>query len=148
MLSPLHLEGRGWQDRLLLTAPTWTPSCEGSSFLLILPDALYERRFRANGSHVMVDKGLSALTSTSEPRVMVSLSRGSSAHEPLSLGTPLGTITCPRSLTRAQFELNISSGLHYACACAQDPDSTLHPCLLVHRPYVGISWVLPQALAS
>jgi hypothetical protein len=76
--------------------------------------------------------------------VSLSVSHSSSVHEPLSLGTPLGIITHPRSLTHAQLELDISSGLHYvgtyrSSTCAQDPDSSLYLCLLVHRPYVSIS---------
>jgi hypothetical protein len=51
-------------DGPLTIAPIWTHSCEGSSrsktapFLLILPDAPCEHRFRANGSH---DKDSSVL---------------------------------------------------------------------------------------
>ena len=51
-------------------------------------------------------------------------------HRAFAIGTPLRAITHPRSLTHAQFELDISSSLHYAgtyCSstCAK---TQTHPC--------------------
>ena len=55
---------------------------------------------------VMVGRGLSTPTPTSEPCVSLSISHGSSVHEPLSSGTPLWVIALPRSLAYAHSELD------------------------------------------
>ena len=87
----------------------------------------------------MVGESPSALAPTSEPRVMVSLSRGSSVHELLLIGTPLWAITDPWSLAHARLELNFRSAFTTPLACASRPKLVPHPCLLVYRPYVSLS---------
>ena len=93
---------------------------------------------------VMVGKGLSALASTSKPCVSLSISHGSSVHEPLSSGTLLGAITHPRSLAHTQSGLNLrpvfsTLGHPVSISDRPRPRLILYPCLLVHRPYVSIS---------
>jgi len=53
----------------------------------------------------MVGEEVTPLAATTEPRVMVSLSRGSSVTRAFVIGTPLRMITHPRSLAYAQSKL-------------------------------------------
>jgi hypothetical protein len=79
---------------------------------------------------VMVGRGLPAPTANSEPCVSLSISHGSSVHEPLSLGTPLGAITHPRSLTHAPSELDfhpVFSTLRTPCVRSACHKTQTHP---------------------
>jgi hypothetical protein len=97
----------------------------------------------------MVGGAVAHPAATTEPRVMVSRSRGSSVTRASVTGTPLRVIAHPRSLASAQSELDLrpvfTTLIRSACLRLR---LILPLCLLVSRPHVSLSQALPWAFAS
>lgn len=94
-----------------------------------------------------VGGGLATPTAASEPDMKLSL-HPAPQYESLCHRYTIGRLTSSKRLTRVSSGLSSSSIFSTLHAPAIRPWPLGSPCLLSYRPYVSLSWALPQAFAS
>ena len=93
----------------------------------------------------VVSEAVIRLTATPEPRVMVSLSRGSSSHEPLSQASYWGDYSSP-GLGICAVGVGLVSGLHcaYFCVCHKTQNSFCPYAFSCAGPTSAYLWHYPE----